>query len=804
MDVATERRAIALYEEVQDWPHETRDARLGALLAGEPGLLTKVRAMLRADSLSAMIPTEPPEPHLDIVEAEAPERVGAYRIRGELGRGGMGIVYRASRDDGMFEQEVAIKLIRRSLLAGSALEQFAVERDIMGRLHHPHIAQIYDAGVTADGASYIVMELIAGDQITTTCERLGPAVSPRLALFVEACEAVDFAHRNLIVHADIKPNNVVVAEGFGVKLLDFGIGALIDPTREPTPGRGTGHTPGYASPERMAGAAPSIGDDVFALGKLLHALLNSAEGVDDDLRAVAKKASAATADERYANVRELVADIDAWRTHHPVAARPPSRLHDMRLRWRRHRLAFSLAAIATVALVAVAGITTFLYLRADAARLSAEQRLRETRALTRFMLGDVVSDMRGLPGSNSLRQTIATRAETTLDDLGRLPNAPPEIQIDDAEAYAQVGMVLADIDSGPLKVEQTTAVLARAEASLRRLAAAYPDRADLRMSLAQTLVTEAATTDIAKDQHARANRWLDEADTLFDHLPPTREARMARWEADLVRADALDKEGDWKALAGLLTVILRRVATIPEGHGGDAVDWALHLEETYSDRGDMRYYSGDEPGSLQDYERGQALLDRGTTTRPDARLVYRQAYGGFNIASTLSDLHRYKEELAWTERGVAAAARLRSFEDSPRARHMQNILTLQLGTALHDVGRMPEAIAAAEESIAGRKALLALEPNVYEAQRAVPVGLRPLAEIYAAAGQREKACAAIREAAAGWEALRRRNTLTHFDGTDEQTLVAKESTKWHCDIPVALPRKPVKRMAPGTAVGGNA
>ncbi|MBK6298850.1 MAG: serine/threonine protein kinase [Sphingomonadales bacterium] len=228
MDLAREKRVIRLFEQALDWPPAAREARLREVLADEPDVLASVLAMLKADDASAMLPTLPPEPaSLDDLDHVMPERIGNYRIVEEIGRGGMGLVYRAARNDGLFDQQVAIKVIRRNIFSATTDEQFATERRILARLHHPHIAHLLDGGVSEDGAPYIIMELIKGVPITEHAASQGLDLAARLALFRDACEALEYAHRELVVHADVKPSNVVVAEGFGVKLLDFGIARLV-------------------------------------------------------------------------------------------------------------------------------------------------------------------------------------------------------------------------------------------------------------------------------------------------------------------------------------------------------------------------------------------------------------------------------------------------------------------------------------------------------------------------------------------------------------------------------------------------
>jgi serine/threonine-protein kinase len=777
MDVAEERRAIAVFELAQDWPEATREARLSAMLSGEPRLLRAVRAMLRADA--ALLPTQPPEP-LRIAEEVAPERLGAYRLLAEIGRGGMGIVYRAARDDGLYDREVAIKLLRRGLLSAAAGEHFASERRILGRLRHPNIAQIFDAGVAEDGRSYIVMELIEGESIAAAAA--DAPVESQVAMLREAAEAVDFAHRNFVAHGDIKPGNIVVTDGFGVKLLDFGIAGLLDRDGGAAARSGPGpFTPGFASPERLAGYGPSIADDVFGLGKVMETILGECD--DPDLRAVAARAAAADPGHRYATARELIDELDRWRRHEPLRA-GASRLRRAALYWRRHRVGIGIAAAAVTALVAVALVTTALYLRANAARAVAERRFEETRSLARYLLDDVTADLQALPGSSPIRRNIADRAQVALGRLRETGSGGDRLALDDARAYARVGQILSEVDvTDPMEVRAVQA-LAAAESALRRLPPDLGQRPDARLALANTLISRAVVDMLGSHRRAAALLALDEADSILDRLvsaqPRWRAARMASLAAILARGQILDHEGDFAALRPLLARAMAKARSIPPGEGRDAVEWLLKLEQLRSLRGDLFYYTGDRGRGLAEYRLASAALDRSSAIRTDVRAVIRQAFVDFNIASTLSEMGRTDEALHWIERGVAAAARLRTFEDSPRARHIQNIVTMEHAMALKALGRFDAAIVEARASIAGRKARRAMQPDNYEARRAVPVGLRPLAELYRTAGHPAESCATIREAADAWREIGRSGGLTRFDRESETVLVDRLRRSWRC------------------------
>ncbi len=206
------------------------------------------------------------------------DRVGAYRILGLLGHGGMGSVYRAERDDKEIVRQVALKVSRSELVSRETLRRFRQERQILGSLDHPNIARLIDVGATDQGRPYVVMELVEGIPIDVYCDQQGLGVRERLELVLKVCAAVSKAHQSLIVHRDLKPNNILVGADGEPKLLDFGIAKPLDPESFPTTITGTRDgfhpmTPDYASPEQVQGLAIRTTSDVYSLGVVIYELL---------------------------------------------------------------------------------------------------------------------------------------------------------------------------------------------------------------------------------------------------------------------------------------------------------------------------------------------------------------------------------------------------------------------------------------------------------------------------------------------------------------------------------------------------
>ena len=207
------------------------------------------------------------------------QRIGVYRIVCELGYGGMGAVYLAERADGKFSQRVAVKMLKREFNVEKIRRNFEREKEILATLVHPNIATLIDAGTTADGIPFLVMEYIAGEQIDKFCQNRHLSLTERLKLFNKVCLAVGFAHRNLVVHRDLKPSNILVTANGEPKLLDFGISKLLD--AQPTDGKTAitifgAMTPDYASPEQVKGEQVTTATDIYSLGLVLYKILTDA------------------------------------------------------------------------------------------------------------------------------------------------------------------------------------------------------------------------------------------------------------------------------------------------------------------------------------------------------------------------------------------------------------------------------------------------------------------------------------------------------------------------------------------------
>ena len=283
MTSANWKRVEEIFHKVAERPEAERESTLDELCQGDHDVRREVAELLRADRSAADF-IHPPTPSTigqllgRKLEGEYIGRtVGPYTIVEVLGVGGMGEVYLARRSDKEFEKEVAVKVIKHSIANEQVLERFRQERQALARLEHKNIARLIDGGTTAEGLPYFVMEYVSGKPLNEHCDDLRLSLSVRLELFLKICSAVDHAHRNLVIHRDLKPGNILVDSDGEPRLLDFGIAKMLDPeetAREAPQTEARLLTPEYASPEQIRGTAISTGSDVYSLGVLLYELLS--------------------------------------------------------------------------------------------------------------------------------------------------------------------------------------------------------------------------------------------------------------------------------------------------------------------------------------------------------------------------------------------------------------------------------------------------------------------------------------------------------------------------------------------------
>ena len=394
-------------------------------------------------------------------------RMGPYRIVRPLGRGGMGAVYLAVRDDEQFHKEVAIKTLKFDLDGGPAVARFRHERQILAHLEHPNIARLLDGGATEHGTPYIVLEYVEGVPISEWCEQRQLTLEQRLQLFRHVCDAVQYSHQHLIVHRDLKPGNILVTSDGIPKLLDFGIAKLLAADAPAPATTATGAllmTPDYVSPEQVRGESVSTATDVYALGAVLYEVLTGRRAHDlhrydaveiarvvcetdvrspstwgdrrlrGDLDTIVLKAMQKDPARRYASVVEFSEDIRRYLDGLPVAARPDTSMYRSAKFVRRHWI--GVAATAAVLISLGVGVAVSV----QQARV-AQRRFAQVRELANTFLFQFYDQVSPLAGSTQVRASIVSTARTYLDGLAKEAGSDRELTLELAQAYERLGNV---------------------------------------------------------------------------------------------------------------------------------------------------------------------------------------------------------------------------------------------------------------------------------------------------------------------------------------------------------------------------
>ncbi|MES2288400.1 MAG: serine/threonine-protein kinase [Pseudomonadota bacterium] len=757
-----ERRALALFERLAEQPH---NARLRArLLKNEPDtVLARLDALEKSATRAGnAIPTLIPGSADAGDAAIPPARVGSFRLIERIGRGGMGDVWAGQRDDGLYDQKVAIKLIQRHALHRAAAA-FDDERRFLARLEHPNISRLIDGGVTDEGLPWLVLEYFEGRPIDEAAEGLTDA--ERVRLIIKAADAVQYAHSHMVAHADLKPSNILVDEQGRVKLLDFGIAALIGgDARSPT---GSGPlTREFASPQRISGDGPSVQDDVYALGKTMGRVLDATP--DRELRAIIAKAHHADPLIRYGSVAALIADLDRWRARLPVAALPDGWQYRATKFVERHRTGVFATGVAFAMLATTSLIATSSYVRAERNRAGAEARFGEVRHLSGFMLYDLYDALARQPGTVGKRAEIAETSALYLDRLQVAPDAPADLRLETARGYRRLAAIQGLPATSNLgQPDKALVSLKRAEGLLRTLLKRGDNNAAVHAELGWVLADRwslHAEGDESKTANADARTEFARALSISPSYQPARLGQIATKAFaayDLIWS--ADKPAEALRLARTALGELRDTRW-PAGLAAAASNIEILLLNRI---GDALYYTDDIPGSLAPYREADGLVDhRITIDGATPALLIRKGENAFNISGSLGDMGGHETEaLAVARGGVASLKQLLASGPDAAAEKKLLVLYGQEAAVLDQLGRSREAVEPARASVALRERRLATSPGNPQRMRDLAIGIAPYAELLGKAGERANACAAATRAVDVWAEIRARGQLGALDAS---------------------------------------
>ncbi|MCH8147517.1 MAG: serine/threonine protein kinase [Planctomycetes bacterium] len=559
-------RLAALFEHARGLEPEARTAYLDDACRNVPELREQVVALLARHNRGGVL-DDPIQP-TDLSTGLAPERIGHFRIIDTLGRGGMGVVYRAEQDHP--RRQVALKMMHTGLVTDELRRRFEFETSVLARLQHPGIAQIYEAGTWDAGSGprpFFAMELVDGVTLDRFIAQAQPSIEARLELFIAICDAVQHAHQKGVIHRDLKPANILVTEDKVPKILDFGVARATDAdvqaTLYTTPGQLVG-TLAYMSPEQVSLATDQLDtrSDVYALGVILYELLSGrlpydlgdgaiasairvieeseprslttvSRNLRGDLETIVRRALRKRPEDRYQSASDLAADIRRFLEHQPIVARPATALYQLSRFARRNRGLVAGMAVALLVLVVGAGAVAW-----QASRVRAEARTRRDVAdFLREMLTSIdPAKTAGKP--LTVREMLDAAAAHLHDRFENAPLVRGELQdtigwtyyllgaFEDAERHQRSAVADFEAEAGP-----------RGEPTLRAMALLGLTLSQLdRLEEAEALLRQAQQRLNVPDSEV-ASRIRQNLAIVLDDLGQDDEAeRLYREDYDWTRA----------------------------------------------------------------------------------------------------------------------------------------------------------------------------------------------------------------------------------------------------------------------------
>jgi len=767
-----------------------RNRYLDETCAGDAALRAEVVSLLDAHNQTDAVIDRPAAAYVGGGEVFAGsdrrigQRIGAYEIVALIGHGGMGEVYRARRVDAQYDKEVAIKLVPAGYHRDFVLQRLRAERQILANLDHPDIARLIDGGATDEGLPYLVMELVAGEPLDRYCEQRKLTMRERLQLFRDVCAAVSYAHQRLVVHRDLKPGNILVTAEGRVKLLDFGIAKLLQPSANDTGAAPTitlmqALTPGFASPEQILGGTITTASDVYSLGVVLYLLLtgrspyrtslDSAQdairevcdndppppsshlSLDRDLDAITLRALRKEPDKRYRSVDELSEDVRRHLEGLPVLARGDQFSYRAGKFVRRHRIEIIAAGVLAVTLLG--GV--FASLReariAEQQRVVAEQQseraerhFSSVRKLADTFVFQVHDAIKDLPGSTAARELLVTTALEYLNTLAAEAGNDRELQQDLAAAYEKVGDIQgqaygqANVGAPRLALDS----YAKAIALLEPIVAADPGNIGARSSLAQGYLRRSRLLFVLgePEQAVVASQSAVSAYEALAQAQPDIVMRASLADAYSSHAYTVDEAGNipgGQNDAGV--VYARKAVAILEDlarERPDDVNLAYKLAKAYSSLAITVLGDVPRPETMQEsleFHRKALAVDArlvASSSGMNSKYVRALVLDRMNVALILNEMADYRGAVENARAAQPLLARLRTDANNTQVRVDSANLAWPLGRGLLELGELEEARKVFEQH-AAVLAELAAESDTLKVQYLRGTMAYGLAEVHA-------------------------------------------------------------------------
>jgi tetratricopeptide (TPR) repeat protein len=680
---------------------------------------------------------------------------GPYTATEEIGRGGMSIVYKGARTDGDFQKHVAIKVV---LLQSHAALQYS-ETQILAALEHHTIARLIDAGATPLGFRYLLMEYVEGKPCTEYAAASNE--KQKLRLFLQMCAGVQYAHRSLVVHRDLKPDNILVTADGAVKLLDFGIAKLLTADTRAAQTKGIqAYTPDYASPEQILGQPVTTATDIYSLGVLLCELLStrrprSLTGLSNeeivtrakteeitqlpltgDLAIIARKALRRDPAERYESAGALARDVERYLNGMPIEAREPTWRYRASKFIARNKFAVSAATLAVAGLALATGVAIWQ------ARLAAT-RFEQVRSLARGVMFEIHDAVKPLPGSLAARKIIVDRSLVYLEALAKDTNADDDVQLDVARGFLRLSDIQGK-DYGGASLGNSAEALSLASRAVE-VATRVTNRSPRNIEARQVLVDALDSNTTAHTIRGETDKALALAETnikVATNLPPTLENKDRLATAYKQLAAAYDEKRDYAKSIPAFKQALQLRKELYDATPGDRARLQRLAE--------ANQWLGNSYGHQKDYPNAGVYAKE--ALRLDELRYLKDPRGArANIASdavlySLSERRagRIDHSVALLRRALAMRQEIAAEDPSSvNAAFRVSTAKERLADALREARQYPEAIRLGEEALQSTRKIQQKDPNNVAANREMVYAHLDLALAYTAINNRTRACALV-------------------------------------------------------------
>ncbi len=783
-------KALALFEKSLDFPSPERAEWIIEQSGENTALRDKALKYLSRDMVAGSAFHTGGAFHDALDDTAIPRQIGAYKVTGLIGRGGMGSVYRGERISGDFDHGVAIKVVRPGAMTDKLVGRFETERQTLARLSHPHIARLYDGGTLENGAPFIIMEYIDGLPITEWVETKALALNDRLSLFKSVCDAVSYAHQNLIIHRDITPSNILVDEAGRVKLIDFGIAkpfnkdsAITDTTYSLA---GMSFTPGFAAPERSKGAGANTLSDIYSLGKLLEVLTKDLEP-EPDLLAIIAKATASKPEDRYGSVDAFIDDLENYKQGFPVDAQVNSGTYRFGKFIKRHKLTSLLASAAMIGLLTAFGVTAYQYQRAETALVKADKRFNDVRKLATTMMNDIYDKIYRVPGSTEAAKELVQAAQVYLDELSLDKSSPIDVKREAAIGYTKLGTMVAGSKGGSITdLDASDTYFSKANLILEDLIKTEtPDvetltaYGKLYFYMAEVSISPRREIDLAWEQLQTSIAYLEDAIKI---APGIVEPKIALMYSNCYSAEILiqkrETEDAEKILRECVAYGDALLETYPDNENILRVKSASGrtLANSLSSRGNFSDAIPVLNVAISDLDKIETLVDSENdsfTLRGMTMAYWRRAYAYTNIEDYDSAIADYAKALEYTNKRLA-----KDPEDKDAIWFYYTIVAEQAAPLLKK-GRNQQAEAGLVEALGWYEKRHLEQPENSSRLRNLFIHHYMMADFYGQIRSTEKECVNYKNAYNYFQKMKETDTLSQWD---KDSLSELKKASVHCKI----------------------